>query len=445
MSWSGSGFAIRDSHTHMSTVHHCCRCAPARVVALVFAWLFITASPLLATTVTAEWEPNPEPDIAGYVLSYGTQSGTYTTTIDVGEVTSFSFSLAAGQTYFVVLQAYDTDGEISDYSNEVICGVSSEPVTPGGSLTPYSGTPIALPGTIAAERFDNGGEGIAFHDTTPENTGGQFRTTGVDIETASEGGYNIGWIGAGEWVNYTVTVPSAGTYSVQLRVASSGGASFHLGFNTASNVWQTIAVPATGGWQNWTTVTVPVTLGAGTQQMTLLFDTGGMNFRQAVVTAAAMPAVPTLSPYSGTPVSVPGTIAAEKFDNGGEGIAFHDTTSGNTGGQFRTTSVDVETASEGGYDVGWIAAGEWLNYTVSVPAAGTYTVQLRVASPGGASFHLGFNTASNVWKTVAVPATGGWQNWTTVTVPVTLGAGTQQMTLLFDTGGMNFRLATVGH
>ena len=87
--------------------------------------------------------------------------------------------------------------------------------------------------------------------------------------------------------------------------------------------------------------------------------------------------------------------------------------------------------------VGWIAAGEWLKFTVNVAAAGSYNVTLRVASPGGASFHVG-GTA------VSVPATGGWQNWTTVSVPVTLGAGTQQMTLLFDTGGMNIRLATVG-
>src|SRR5207248_946510 len=152
----------------------------------------------------------------------------------------------------------------------------------------------------------------------------------------------------------------------------------------------------------------------------------------------------TLSPYSGTPVPVPGTINSEKFDNGGEGVAYHDSDPANNGGQFRTTGVDIEASSEGGYDVGWIAAGEWLNYTVNVTTAGTYTVQLRVASPGGASFHVGFNGPSQgQWKTVSVPATGGWQNWTTVSVPVTLGAGTQQMTIMFDTGGMNFRMATV--
>ena len=65
------------------------------------------------------------------------------------------------------------------------------------------------------------------------------------------------------------------------------------------------------------------------------------------------------TPYSGTPVSIPGTSEAEKFDNGGEGVAYHDTTAGNAGGQYRSTDVDIRAASSGGYNVGWIAAGEW--------------------------------------------------------------------------------------
>jgi hypothetical protein len=151
------------------------------------------------------------------------------------------------------------------------------------------------------------------------------------------------------------------------------------------------------------------------------------------------------TPYSGTPVPLPGTVNPEKFDNGGEGVAYHDMTSGNSGGQFRNTDVDdIEGSTEGGYDVGWIDSGEWLNYTVNVTSAGTYTLQFRVASPNGATFHVGFNGPSQgQWKAVSVPATGGWQNWTTVSTTVTLGAGTQQMTLSFDTGNMNVRLVTV--
>jgi hypothetical protein len=105
--------------------------------------------------------------------------------------------------------------------------------------------------------------------------------------------------------------------------------------------------------------------------------------------------------------------------------------------------VDLEASSEGGFDLGWTTPGEWLNYTVNVTSAGNRTVQLRVASPGGATMHVGFNTASNVWKTVSIPPTGGWQNWQTISVPVTLGPGVQQLTLLFDTGAMNIRTIAV--
>jgi endonuclease/exonuclease/phosphatase family metal-dependent hydrolase len=149
------------------------------------------------------------------------------------------------------------------------------------------------------------------------------------------------------------------------------------------------------------------------------------------------------SPFYGTPVTIPGTIQAEDFDNGGEGVAYHDTTSGNAGGAYRQTDVDLEPASGGGYDVGWMSAGEWLNYSVNVASAGQYTVQLRVASPNGGVIHVGFNTASNVWTAATIPSTGGWQSWTTVSVPVTLGAGKQLMTLLSDTGGFNVDYASV--
>src|SRR5437899_2865474 len=103
------------------------------------------------------------------------------------------------------------------------------------------------------------------------------------------------------------------------------------------------------------------------------------------------------TPFGGTLWALPGTIQAANFDDGSEGIAYHDTTSGNNGGSYRNTDVDIQPSSEGGYNVGWVAPGEWMNYSVYVAAAGSYTVQLRVASPYGSSMHVGFNMASNVW------------------------------------------------
>lgn len=166
----------------------------------------------------------------------------------------------------------------------------------------------------------------------------------------------------------------------------------------------------------------------------------------SISSGAAKPAPKTavLKPYSGTPVSLPGTIAPETYDLGGEGVAYHDSDSINSGGVFRQDGVDIQSALFGGYDIGWINAGEWLNYTTNVTASDNYVVTIKVASPNGGAFHVGFNGPSlGTWNSVTVPATGGWQNWTSITTNVSLKAGTQQLTLKADTAGFNIGTISV--
>lgn len=305
---------------------------------------------------------------------------------------------------------------------------------PAPAAQPYGGTPASVPGTLRSERFDDGGEGIAYHDTSAGNSGGAFRQTDVDLEASSDGGYNVGWVSPGEWLQYSVNVATAGSYTVQFRVAAPiGGGRFHLEAG-GSNLTGALTVPTTGDWQTWQTVTSTVALAAGPQALRIVFDTAssGMvgNFGSIAIASAV-----SASPSGGT--ALPGTIAAADFDAGGEGVSFHDATSGNSGGAYRQTDVDIEACSEGGYDVGWISPGEWLNYGVNVAVAGQYTVRLRMASPAGGGMHVNFIGATGLSAAVSVPATGDWQNWTSVSVPVTLAAGTQTLRLLFDTGGYN--------
>lgn len=82
---------------------------------------FLSFSAIVAgQQATATWNPNPESDIAGYKLSYGTTSGIYPITIDTGNVTKFIVTgLQVNTPYFFVLQAYDTSNLISPYSIEV--------------------------------------------------------------------------------------------------------------------------------------------------------------------------------------------------------------------------------------------------------------------------------------------------------------------------------------
>jgi hypothetical protein len=146
---------------------------------------------------------------------------------------------------------------------------------PPSNGTPYGGTAPTVPGTIEAERFNDGGAEVAYHDTTPGNSGSVFRTTDVDIQTTSDtgGGYNVGWVRPGEWLNYTVNVTTGGTYTLDVRVASNGpGGTFHVNVN-GTDATGPLVVPNTGNWQTWTLVTKSgIALAAGTQVLRLVMD-----------------------------------------------------------------------------------------------------------------------------------------------------------------------------
>ncbi|ACE84459.1 family 16 glycosylhydrolase [Cellvibrio japonicus] len=121
--------------------------------------------------------------------------------------------------------------------------------------------------------------------------------------------------------------------------------------------------------------------------------------------------------------------------------AFYDTTPGNTGGVYRGDDVDIEATSDtgGGYNVGWIEANEWLAYNnLTIPSSGSYTVRMRVASPNGATASVDLNAGGIVLGDFPIPATGGWQNWTTVTRNVNINAGTYNLGVFARTNGWNF-------
>lgn len=130
---------------------------------------------------------------------------------------------------------------------------------------PFGDRPLPIPGVIESEDFDDGGNGLSYYDCDGGNTGGAYRNTDVDIQSSSEGDFNIGWVCEGEWLEYTVDVESAGTYELSARVASlSTGGAFRIEVNGEDRSG-TIAFPATGGWQNWGDVTGEVELAAGEQ------------------------------------------------------------------------------------------------------------------------------------------------------------------------------------
>ena len=119
---------------------------PAAIISLSFL------VPLLAWAqqVTLSWDPNTEADLAGYKVHYGTVSGSYTNSIDVHKVTTYSVAgLNVGQTYYFSASAYNASGASSGYSNEVTYAIPAANGAPTAPAVP-NGPAAAMVGSSAA-------------------------------------------------------------------------------------------------------------------------------------------------------------------------------------------------------------------------------------------------------------------------------------------------------
>ncbi|MBN1409698.1 MAG: carbohydrate binding domain-containing protein [Spirochaetales bacterium] len=150
---------------------------------------------------------------------------------------------------------------------------------------------IQLPGRIEAENYRDGGEGAGYHDLTPGNLGGQYRTDSVDIEATTDAGagYNVGWIDSGEWLAYDVDVAATGTYRIEARVASGVTGTKQLSvLIDGQNAVSGLAFSNADGWQAWTTITSQdISLTAGKHELKAVMTAGGFNLNYIDVVAPA--------------------------------------------------------------------------------------------------------------------------------------------------------------
>lgn len=324
---------------------------------------------------------------------------------------------------------------------------SAVQLTVGAPATPFPSVVPSLPGTVQAENWDNGEKGIAFNnldlfthpDASPYRPG-----VDVSLETTSDvgGGYDVDYIGAGEWLDYTVNVTQSGLYSIQSRLASQYGGTYYHVDADGRNITGQMYFPNTGGWQTWMTAGSPAFyLDQGQHVLRYEFDSnnanGGVgNFNWF---ALALAGLGVSQPFGGVPAPIPGTIQAANFDTGGKNVAYY-VSSTTDASVYRTSdTVGVEVTSDvgGGYDVGNTEPGEWLNYTVNIAAARAYTLNVRVASgvPGG-SFHLACD-GQKITPSISVPLTAGWETFQTLTIPaVQLPAGQHVLQLVMDNPGV---------
>jgi endoglucanase len=154
---------------------------------------------------------------------------------------------------------------------------------------------------ILAVDYDLGRQGHAYSDAdhanyhvstggprTVWNRGRAYRNDGVDIGVDPGGGYFVGWTEPGEWLQYTVTVPSTGLYTVTVEYAApahDGALSFWVDGEPSG---APVLLPETGTEHDWTTRTVAsVRLRAGSHRMKVLVDQGGFNLKALRITKQA--------------------------------------------------------------------------------------------------------------------------------------------------------------
>jgi hypothetical protein len=321
----------------------------------------------------------------------------------------------------------DNSGYVANFDSLTVTHVS--PVTP---QTPFGNAPFQSPGRLQLENYDEGGEGVAYHDTEAANLGGAYRSGGPDVEAipaASGGGNALAFTKAGEWTEYTFVVPplQGASYDMILHYAAPRGgvATFEL---DGQPYLTTMTLGSTGSWQKYGDAFLAFdrTIAPGVHVLRLSqVSNGAYGY---VANFDYLEFQRYREPYYHTGF-VPGdTIQAEDYDTGGEGWTYHDTDPANLGGAHRPyDGVDIEPTTDvgGGNNVGFAKAGEWMDYRLSgiTNEDDLFSIDVRVASlRAGAKFH--FEIDRRTVASFTVPATGSWQTYTTLHSPKNIRIGT---------------------
>jgi len=268
-------------------------------------------------------------------------------------------------------------------------------------------------------------DGTVLTTVNVPNTGGwqnwQTVTANINLAAGSQtlrilsttwNGWNINWLefttGGG---NVSPTANAGADVTITLPASSvtlNGSGSDMDGTITAYS-WSKVSGPASG---TFSSTSVPNPTVSNLTQGTYVFrltvtDNGGATGTDDVTV--------TVNPSPSGYITLPAKIEAEHYT--------------------AMNGVLTESTSDagGGQNLGWIDNGDWMDYNVNVPTAGTWTIKFRLAAGStGAQFQVR-KSDGTVLSTINVPGTGGWQNWQTVATTVSLSAGNQTIRLYSTT------------
>jgi hypothetical protein len=284
------------------------------------------------------------------------------------------------------LAIYDFDFETSGIAFWTKALTVDEIAKLGGTIktdavtVPYNGSPIELPGAFEAEDFDRG----AAWFTADESLGGaanSLRTdVGLPIRNDDEFDFDYIILQSRSYVIYTVSVSESGVLYFSPGVG--GVANGNLNISIDNSIVAQLRVVTEGEWLYPET---QMTLPAGEHKLKLTYVGEGDLFVNDALFYTWSNAQYAGTPFNG-PHVIPGVIQAEDYDNGGEGVAYHDNEAGHQGGGeiFYRPEEGIELEDDGkndGYHIGWTNADEWMNYTVEVVETDVYDFIFTWAIP----------------------------------------------------------------
>ena len=188
----------------------------------------------------------------------------------------FKYVPTAKGSYTITAIAFDAEGK------QKVSSVRK--ITIKGQRAPYKSV-VDIPGVVQAENFDQGGEGLSFHDSDSNDEGdANYRNDneGLDLVKGNNG-TAIGYTAKNEWTEYTVNVTEAGDYSFEATCSngssSTGGFSISLVSGSTVTKIGDVKVTTTGGWNTYSVMTGKLTkkLSTGNQILRFTITDGNCN------------------------------------------------------------------------------------------------------------------------------------------------------------------------
>ncbi|MGE5613816.1 MAG: CBM35 domain-containing protein [Bacillota bacterium] len=212
-------------------------------------------------------------------------------------------------------------------------------------------------------------------------------------------GFVDGYWNVGATTTFSVSVPSSGSYNVDLRYSAGNGARTVSIYVNGVDVKQT-SLPGTTDWDTWANKTETLVLNAGTNTIAYKYDpddSGWINLDYITVNPAST------------------KLEAENATLSG-GAAINNDHPGYSGTGF----VD-----------GYWNVGATTTFSVSVPSAGSYNVDLRYSAGNGARTVSIYVNGVDV-KQTSLPGTANWDTWANKTETLVLNAGTNTIVYKYD-------------